>query len=175
MKQGDLNYGLATFTFDGYTDIAQPLQLVKRTWFEVAQIEFDRHNHQGAVTAFQNGIERTSDFPQMSPDFTVLLLSSFADAVEKQDVQDVTYLVVTAKLADQHGQPELAKKYWEEVKVKAEKGSPAAKLASDRLWQLNRGRYLLNIGLIVLLVVLLASGAWTFFRFRKSKRVVSES
>ena len=175
VKQGDLNYGLATFTFDGYTDIAQPLQLVKRTWFEVAQIEFDRHNHQGAVTAFQNGIERTSDFPQMSPDFTVLLLSSFADAVEKQDVQDVTYLVVTAKLADQHGQPELAKKYWEEVKVKADKGSAAAKLASQRLWQLNRGRYLLNIGLIVLLVVLLASGAWTFFRFRKSKRAVSES
>lgn len=175
VKQGDLNYGLATFTFDGYTDIAQPLQLVKRTWFEVAQIEFDRHNHQGAVTAFQNGIERTSDFPQMSPDLTVLLLSSFADAVEKQDVQDVTYLVVTAKLADQHGQPELAKKYWEEVKTKAEKGSSAAKLASQRLWELNRGRYLLNIGLIVLLVVLLASGAWTFFRFRKSKRAVSES
>ena len=175
VKQGDLNYGFATFTLDGYTDITQPLQLVKRTWFEVAQIEFDRHNHQGAVTAFQNGIERTSDFPQMSPDLTVLLLSSFADAVEKQDVQDVTYLVVTAKLADQHGQPELAQKYWEEVKTKAEKGSPAAKLASQRLWQLNRGRYLLNIGLIVLLVVLLASGAWTFFRFRKSKRVVSES
>ena len=172
VKQGALNYGSATFAFDGYTDIAQPLQLAKRTWFEVAQIEFDRHNHQGAVTAFQNGIELTSDFPQMSPDLTVLLLSSFADAVEKQDVQDVTYLVVTAKLADQHGQPELAKKYWEEVKTKAEKGSSAAKLANERLWQLNRGRYLLNIGLIVLLVVLLASGAWTFFRFRKSKRTV---
>ena len=172
VKQGNLNYGSATFTFDGYTDIAQPLQLVKRTWFEVSQIEFDRHNHQGAVTAFQNGIELTSDFPQMSPDLTILLLSSFADAVEKQDVQDVTYLVVTAKLADQHGQPELAKKYWEEVKIKAESGSSAAKLASQRLWDLNRGRYLLNIGLIVLLAVLLASGVWTFIRFRKSKRTV---
>ena len=170
VKQAPLNYGSATFTFDGYTDIAQPLQLVERTWFEVAQIEFDRQNHQGAVTAFQNGIERTSDFPQMSPDFTVLLLSSFAEAVEKQDVQDVTYLVVTAKLAEQHGQPGLAKKYWEEVKTKAKKGSPAAKLASQRLWQFNRGRYLLNIGLIVLLVLLLASGTWTFFRYRKSKQ-----
>lgn len=170
VKQGDLNYGSATFTFDGYTDITQSLQLVKRTWFEVAQIEFDRHNHQGAVTAFQNGIELTSDFPQMSPDLTVLLLSSFANAVENQDVQEVTYLVVTAKLAEQHGQPDLAKKYWEEVKTKAEKGSAAAKLASQRLWQLNRGRYLLNIGLIVLLVILLASGAWTFLRFRKSRR-----
>lgn len=172
VKQGDLNYGSATFTFDGYTNIAQPLQLVKRTWFEVSQIEFDRHNHQGAVTAFQNGIELTSDFPQMSPDLTVLLLSSFADAVEKQDVQDVTYLVVTAKLAEQLGQPELAKRYWEEVKTKAEKGSTAAKLASQRLWDLNRGRYLLNIGLIVLLVILLASGVWTFLRYRKSKRTV---
>ena len=170
VKQGDLNYGSATFTFDGYTDIVQSLQLVKRTWFEVAQIEFDRHNHQGAVTAFQNGIELTSDFPEMSPDLTVLLLSSFADAVETQDVQDVTYLIVTAKLAEQLGQPALAKKYWEETKIKADKGSSAAKLASQRLWQLNRGRYLLNIGLVVLLVVLLASGAWTFLRYRKSKR-----
>ena len=172
VKQGDLNYGSATFTFDGYTDIAQPLQLVKRTWFEVSQIEFDRHNHQGAVTAFQNGIELTSDFPQMSPDLTVLLLSSFADAVEKQDVQDVTYLIVTAKLAEQLGQSDLAKRYWEEVKTKAEKGSTASKLASQRLWDLNRGRYLLNIGLIVLVVVLLASGVWTFFRYRKSKQTV---
>ena len=172
VKQTDLNYGSATFTFDGYTDITQPLQLIQRTWFEVAQIEFDRHNHQGAVTAFQNGIEITRDFPQMSPDLTVLLLTSFADAVEKQDVQDVTYLIVTAKLAEQRGQPALAKKYWEEVKTKAEKGSSAAKLASQRLWQLDRGRYLLNIGLIVLLVVLLASGAWTYLRYRKSKRTV---
>lgn len=174
-KQGDLNYGSAAFTFDGYTDITPQMQLVKRTWFEVAQIEFDRQNHQGAVTAFQNGIELTPDFPRMSPDLTVLLLSSFADAVEKQDVQDVTYLVVTAKLAEQHGQPDLAKRYWEEVKTKAQKGSSAAELASERLWQLNRGRYLLNIGLIVLLVVLLASGAWTFYRYRKSKRTVSEN
>ena len=172
VKQGTLNYGSATFTFDGYTDIAQSLQLAKRTWFEVAQIEFDRHNHQGAVTAFQNGIELTNDFPQMSPDLTVLLLSSFADAVEKQDVQDVTYLIVTAKLAEQLGQPDLAKRYWEEVKTKAAKGSAAAKLANQRLWDLNRGRYLLNIGLIVLLVVLLGSGLWTFLRHRKSKRTV---
>ena len=162
VKQGDLNYGSATFTFEGYSDIAQSLELVQKNWFEISQIEFDRNNHQGAVTAFQNGIEDTTDFPQMSPDLTVLLLSSFADALDSQDVQDVTYLVVTAKLAEQHGQPALAKKYWEEVKTKAEKGTPAAKLASQRLWQFNRGRYLLNIGLIVLLVVLLASGAWTY-------------
>ncbi|MDE0015823.1 MAG: PEGA domain-containing protein [Candidatus Poribacteria bacterium] len=169
-KQGNQNYGSATFTFDGYSDITQSIQLIKRSWFEIAQIEFDRDNHQGAVTAFQNGIERTTNFPQMSEDLTVLLLSSFADALEKQDVQDVTYLVVTAKLAEQLNQPALAKKYWEEIKTKAEKGTPAAELANQRLWQFNRGRYLLNIGLIVLLVVLLASGAWTYYRYRKSKQ-----
>lgn len=173
-KQGNQNYGSATFTFDGYSDITQSIQLIKRSWFEIAQIEFDRDNHQGAVTAFQNGIERTTNFPQMSEDLTVLLLSSFADALEKQDVQDVTYLVVTAKLAEQLNQTALAKKYWEEIKTKAEKGTPAAELANQRLWQLNRGRYLLNIGLIVLLVVILASGAWTYYRYRKSKQTAQE-
>ena len=173
-KQGDLNYGSETFTFDGYSDIAQPIQLIKRTWFEVSQIEFDRNNHQGAVTAFQNGIENTTDFPKMSQDLTVLLLSSFADALERQNVQDVTYLVVTAKLAEQLGQVALAKKYWEEVKTKAQKGTPAAQLANQRLLHLNRNRYLFNIGLVVLLVVLLASGAWTFYRFRKSRQTAPE-
>lgn len=174
VKQGALNYGSATFTFEGYSDITQPLQLTKRTWFEVAQIEFDRQNHQGAISAFQNGIETNRDFPEMSPDLTVLLLTSFAAALEQQDVQDVTYLVVTAKLADQRGQSELAKKYWEEVKAKAPGGSSDAKLASQRLWQLNRGRYLLNIGLIIGVVLLLASGVWTFYRYRKSKEQPAE-
>jgi len=169
-KQGNQNYGSATFIFDGYSDITQSIQLIKRGWFEIAQIEFDRDNHQGAVTAFQNGIEHTTNFPQMSEDLTVLLLSSFANALEKQDVQDVTYLVVTAKLAEQLNQPALAKKYWEEIKTKAEKGTPAAELANQRLWEFNRGRYLLNIGLIVLLVVLVVSGAWTYYRYRKSKQ-----
>ena len=173
-KQGHQNYGSETFTFDGYSDIVQAIQLIKRGWFEIAQLEFDRGNHQGAVTAFQNGIERTTDFPQMSADLTVLLLSSFADALEKQDVQDVAYLVVTAKLAEQLDQLTLAKKYWEEVKAKAQKGTPAAELASQRLWDLNRGRYLLNIGIVVLVVILLASGAWTFYRYRKSRQTVSE-
>ena len=172
-KQGDLNYGTATFTFDGYSNIEQAIELVKRTWFEIAQIAFDQNDHQGAIIAFQNGIERTTDFPEMSPDLTVLLLSSFADALDKQDVQDVNTLIVTAKLAGQHGQPELAKRYWQEVKTKARKGTPADKLASQHLWELNRGRYLFNIGLIVVLVILIASGAWTYYRYRKTKRAAS--
>ena len=172
-KQGDLNYGAATFTFGGYDNIAQSIQLIKRTWFEISQIAFDQNDHQGAIIAFQNGIERTTNFPQLSPELTVLLLSSFADALDKQDVQDLNTLIVTAKLAEQHGQPDLAKRYWQEVKIKARKGTPAAKLASQHLWQLNRGRYLFNIGLIVVLVILLASGAWTYYRYRRVRRTAS--
>ena len=172
-KQGNLNYGTATFTFAGHDNIEQAIQLVKRTWFEIAQIAFDQNDHQGAIIAFQNGIERTTNFPELSPELTVLLLSSFADALDKQDVQDINTLIVTAKLAEQHGQPNLAKRYWQEVKTKARKGTPAAKLASQHLWQLNRGRYLFNIGLIVVLVVLVASGAWTYFRYRRTKQTAS--
>ena len=65
-KRGDLNYEATTFTFEGYTDIENAIQLVKRTWFEIAQIAFDQNDHQGAIIAFQHGIERTTDFPQMS-------------------------------------------------------------------------------------------------------------
>ena len=172
-KQGDLNYGTATFTFGGYNNIEQSIQLIKRTWFEISQIAFDQNDHQGAIIAFQRGIERTTNFPELSPELTVLLLSSFADALDKQDVQDINTLIVTAKLAEQHGQPDLAKRYWQEVKTKARKGTPAAKLASQHLWQLNRGRYLFNIGLIVVLVVLVASGAWTYFRYRRAKQTAA--
>ncbi len=172
-KQGDLNYAAVTFTFDGYTNIEQSIQLVKRTWFEISQIAFDQNDHQGAIIAFQNGIEQTVDFPKLSPELTVLLLTSFADALDRQDVQDINSLVVTAKLAEQHGQPDLAIRYWQEVKTKAQKGTPALKLATQRLWQLNRSRYLFNIGLIAGLVILIVSGAWTFYRFRRSKRAAS--
>ena len=172
-KQGDLNYGTTTFTFSGYDNIEQSIELVKRTWFELAQIAFDQNDHQSAIIAFQNGIERTTNFPQMSPELTVLLLSSFADALEKQDVQDINTLIVTAKLAEQRSQPDLAKRYWQEVKAKARKGTSAAKLASQHLWQLNRGRYLFNIGLIVVVVILLISGAWTYFRYRKTNQTAS--
>ena len=169
VKLGQMHYGTATFLFDGHASIEQPLVLEKKTWFELAQIAFDQGEPQGAIDAFQNGIALTTDIPQFSSDLTVLLFSSFADMLEKVDVQDVTYLVVTAKLAEQHGQPELAKKYWEQVKAKAQKGTSAAIEANERLWELNRTRYYINIGLIVLLGLLVASGTWTFFRYRKSR------
>ena len=174
-KQADFYHGSATFTFDGYTAIEQSIQLVKKTWFEIAELEFSRNDHQKAVTAFQNGIELTTDFPPMSEDLTVLLFTTFADAVDRSQVQDIKYFVVTAKLAEAYQQPDLVKKYWKQVKLKAEKGSTAAKLAGQRLWQLNPWRNIINIGIVCLLVLIIASGIWTFYRYRKSKQTETES
>ena len=174
-KQGNFYHGSATFTFDGYTAIEQPIQLIIKTWFEIAELEFSRNDHQKAVTAFQNGIEMTTDFPLMSEDLTVLLFTTFADAVDRSEVQDVKYFVVTAKLAEAYQQPELVKKYWKLVKLKAEKGTPAAKLAGQRLWQLNPWRNIINIGVVCLLVIVIASGIWTFYRYQKSKQTETEA
>lgn len=175
VKHEDLYYGSATFTFGGYTAIEQPIRLEKKTWFEVAELEFSRENHAAAIAAFQNGIEVTLDFPPLSEDLTLLLLSSFADAIKRSEVKDVNYIVVTAKLAEAYQKPELAKTYWEQVKLKAEKGSPAAKLAGQRLWQRNPWRHVVNIGAVVLLVAALISGTWTYYRYRKSKQTDTES
>ena len=173
-KQGDLYHGSATFTFDGYTAIERPIQLVKKTWFEIAELEFSRNDHPKAVEAFKKGIETTTDFPKMSADLTVLLLSNLADAIDRSALKGVNYIVATAKLAEAYQQPELAKKYWKQVKLKANKGSSAAKLAGQRLWQLNPWRNIVNIGIICLLILVAASGVWTFYRYRKSKHVESD-
>jgi len=173
-KQGDLYHGSTTFTFDGYAAIEQPIELVKKTWFEIAELEFNRNDHQKAVNAFQNGIELTTDFPPMSEDLTVLLFTTFADAIDRSQVHDVHYYVATAKLAEAYQQPELIKKYWKRVKLKAEKGTSAAKLAGQRLWQLNPWRNILNIGIACLLVIIIASGIWTFYRYQKSKQTETE-
>ncbi|MDE0085762.1 MAG: PEGA domain-containing protein [Candidatus Poribacteria bacterium] len=173
-KQGDLYHGSATFTFAGYAAIEQPIELVKKTWFEISELEFSRNDHQKAVNAFQNGIELTTDFPPMSEDLTVLLFTTFADAIDRSQVQDVNYYVATAKLAEAYQQPELIKKYWKLVKLKAEKGSSAAKLAGQRLWRLNPWRNILNIGIACLLVIVIASGIWTFYRYQKSKQTETE-
>ena len=174
-KRGDFYHGSATFTFDGYIAIEQPIQLVKKTWFEIAELEFGRNDHQKAVTAFENGIKLTTDFPPMSEDLTVLLFTTFADAVDSSEVQDINYFIVTAKLAEAYQQPELVKKYWKQVKLKAEKGSSAANLAGQRLWQLNPWRNIINIGIACLLVLIIASGIWTFYRYQKSKQTETEN
>ncbi len=174
-KQGDFYHGSATFTFDGYNAIEQPIQLVKKTWFEIAELEFSRNDHQKAVNAFQNGIELTADFPPMSEDLTVLLFTVFADAIDQLEIENVNFFVATAKLAEAYQQPELVKKYWKLVKLKAEKGSSAAKLAGQRLWRLNPWRNILNIGIVCLLIIVIASGIWTFYRYQKSKQTETEA
>ncbi|MCY4403335.1 MAG: PEGA domain-containing protein [Candidatus Poribacteria bacterium] len=173
-KLGDFYHGSATFTFDGYMGIEQPIKLVKKTWFEIAELEFSRSDHQKAVEAFQNGIEDTTDFPEMSAELTVLLLSTFANAIDRGEINDVNYMVVTAKLAEVYQQPDVAKKYWSLVKLNAQKGTPEAKLAGQRLWQMNRWRHIINIGIVCLSILIIASGIWTFFRYRKSKQTETE-
>ncbi|MCG9129647.1 PEGA domain-containing protein [Candidatus Poribacteria bacterium] len=169
-KQGDFLYGSATFIFDGYDTIEQPINLTKKSWFEIAEFEFQRGEHQKAVNAFQNGIEETPDFPPMSSELTVMLLSAFHNAIDSGKITNIDYFVATAKLAEAYHRPELAKKYWTQVKQKAVKGSSIGKLASKRLWQMNPWRNIVTIGVVVLLIVAIVSGIWTYFRFRKLKQ-----
>lgn len=174
-KQGDFYHGSAPFTFDGYEAIEQSIALIKKTWFEIAELEFSRNSDQKAIEAFQNGIETTTDFPEMSKELTFLLYSYFADAIDRRDVENINYIVVTAKLAEAYQQPEVAKKYWKQVLLNAEKGSPAAKLAGQRLWQMNPWRNVINIGIACILIVVIASGIWTFFRYRKLVHIEAET
>lgn len=173
-KLGDLYYGSTTFKFDGNEGIDASIALVKKTWFEIAELEFSRNEHQKAVTAFQNGIEGTTDFPQLSTDLTVLLLSTFANAIDTTEIEDVKYIVVTAKLAETYQQLDLAKKYWKRAKENAVKGSSIAKMAGNRLWQMSPWRNIVNIGIVVFLILAIASGVWTFLRFRKVKTIETD-
>ena len=149
--------------------------MIKKTWFEIAELEFNRNADQKAIDAFQNGIETTTDFPQMSKELTFLLFSSFADAIDREQVQDINYIVATAKLAEAYQQPETAKKYWKLVVLKAKKGSPASKLAGKRLWQMNPWRIVINIGVGCVLIIVITSGVWTFFRYRKLVHTEAET
>ena len=174
-KQGDFYHGSATFTYDGYEAIEKPIELIKKTWFEIAELEFSRDDHQKAIEAFQNGIGNTNVFPQMSKELTALLFSSFADVIDRGVVKDINYIVVTAKLAEAYQQPEAAKKYWKQVVLNAKKGTASAKLAGQRLWQMNPWRMVVNIGIGCLLIIIIASGIWTFIRFRKLVQTEAET
>ena len=134
--------------------------LSKKTWFEVAQMQFDRKAYDDAIGAFQNGIEETTEFPLMSPEFTKLLFDSFSEVVDKVNVQNISYVVVTAKLADRLNLQEKSKVYWEQVKLRAVKGSVSYELATERLRELNFGRRLINIGILILFIVMLISGGY---------------
>ena len=182
-KKGDFFHGSATFTFDGFEDIEQPIKLDKMTWFEIAEFEFSRNNHQQAVIAFQKGIGDTTDFPPLTEDLTSLLLSTFAHAIEESQTiaqlmnveMDISYIVVTAKLAEAYQQPDVAKEYWKLAKASAQKGSPEAKLAGQRLWQLNPWRNYINIGIIVVVIGVLISAGWTFYRFWQTRKTETDT
>ena len=161
---GALYHAETTFTLAPHESVERNLTLSKKTWFEVAQMQFDRKAHEDAVAAFQNGIEETTEFPPMSPEFTKMLFHSFSEVVDKVNVQNIAYVVVTAKLADRLNLQEESKVYWAQVKLQAPKGSAAYELATERLRKLNFGRRLINIGVLVLFVLVLISGGYAIRR-----------
>ena len=161
-----LYHAAATFTLATHESVERNLTLSKKTWFEVAQMQFNRKAYEDAIGAFQNGIEETIEFPPMSPEFTRLLFDSFSEVVDKVNVQNIAYVVATAKLADRLNLQEESKVYWEQVRLQAAKGSTFHELATERLRELNWGRRLINIGVLVLFVVVLISGGYAIRRAR---------
>lgn len=159
-----LYHAEANFTLAPHESAECNLILSKKTWFEVAQMQFDRKAYEEAIAAFQNGIEETIEFPPMSPEFTKLLFDSFSEVVDKVNVQNIAYAVATAKLADRLNLQEESKVYWEQVRLQAAKGSTFHELATERLRELNWGRRLINIGVLVLFVVVLISGGYAIRR-----------
>lgn len=159
-----LYHAEANFTLAPHESAECNLILSKKTWFEVAQMQFDRKAYEEAIAAFQNGIEETIEFPPMSPEFTKLLFDSFSEVVDKVNVQNIAYAVATAKLADRLNLQEESKVYWEQVRLQAAKGSTFHELATERLRKLNWGRRLINIGVLVLFVVVLISGGYAIRR-----------
>ena len=159
-----LYHAEATFTLAPHESVEHNLILSKKTWFEVAQMQFNRKAYEEAIAAFQNGIEETIEFPPMSPELTKLLFDSFSEVVDKVNVQNIAYVVVTAKLADRLNLQEESKFYWEQVKLQATKGSTSYELATTRLRELNFGRRLINIGVLVLFIVVLISGGYALRR-----------
>ena len=163
---GALYHAETTFTLSPHKSVERHLILGKKTWFEVAQMQFNRKVHEDAIAAFQNGIEETTEFPPMSPEFTKLLFDSFSEVVDTVNVQNIAYVVATAKLADRLNLQEESKVYWEQVRLQAAKGSPFHALATERLRELNWGRRLINIGVFVLFIVVLISGGYAIRRAR---------
>ena len=159
-----LYHAEASFTLAPHESVERNLTLSKKTWFEVAQMQFNRKVYEAAIAAFQNGIEETTEFPPMSPEFTKMLFDSFSEVVNKVNVQNIAYVVVTAKLADRLNLQEESKVYWAQVKLQAAKGSASYELATERLRELNLGRRLINIGVLVLFVVVLISGGYAIRR-----------
>ena len=168
-EAAEIHYAETTFIFEGHDAIECNLTLAEKTWFEVAQERFNQKDNEGAIAAFQNGIETTTEFPPLSPELTVLLFNSFSAAVDSMDIENIAYLVATAELSERFGDKEAAKIYWGRVKSEANRGTAEHRLAAKRLRQLNFRNYIINGALVVLLVVVLISGGYTARNYYKRK------
>lgn len=168
-EAAEIYYAETSFIFEGYDAIERNLTLNEKTWFEVAQERFNQKDNEGAIAAFQNGIEITTEFPPLSPELTVLLFNSFSAAVDSIDIENIAYLVATAELSDRFGAKKAAKIYWGRVKSEANRGTAEHRLATKRLRQLNLRNYIINSALVVLLVVVLISGGYTARKYYKRK------
>lgn len=170
-ESGSLNHAETTFTLAPHESIRQDLTLEQKTWFDVAQMRFNRKDYEKAIAAFQNGVQETTEFPAMPPAFTQMLFDSFSATVDREtDGRNVVHLVVTAKLADRLGFSDESKFYWTHVKSNSTKGTPEYHLASERLRHLNLVRYLINIGILAVLLAVLLSGWYTLHRHRRKRR-----
>ena len=167
-ESGNLYHVETTFTLPRHESIRQDLTLEKKTWFDVAQMRFDREEYEESIAAFQNGVEETIEFPAMSPAFTQMLFDSFSAAIDG-DVNglNIIHVVAAAKLADQIGLREQSKIYWAHVKSKTAKGTQEYNLATDRLRKLNMVHHLINISITIVLLVVLISGGYTLHRHRR--------
>ena len=170
-ESGSFYHVEKAFTLPRYESIRQDLTLEKMTWFEVAQMRFNREEFEESVAAFQNGIEETTEFPAITPAFTQMLFEWFSSAVDRQtDEINAAHVLAAAKLADRLNLREHSKIYWTHVKSITVKGSQDYILATERLRNLNMSRYLINISIIFVLLVVLISGVFTFNRHRRKAR-----
>lgn len=175
-EAAEIFHAKTTFTFEGHDAIERDLTLAEKTWFEVAEERFSKSDNEGAIAAFQNGIEITTEIPPLSPELTVLLFKSFSAAVDSMNIENIAYIVATAQLSDRFGDKESSKIYWNRVKLQANKGTVEYDLAAKRLRELNFTHYIINGAIIVLLVVVLISGGYTARKFLgRKKRGVTHS
>ena len=170
-ESGNLYHVETSFTLPRHESIRQDLNLEKKTWFDVAQMRFDREEYEESIVAFQNGIEETIEFPIMSPAFTQMLFDSFSAAIDGEvDGLNIAHVVAAAKLADRLRLREKSKSYWTYVKSKTARETHEFNLATERLRKLNIVRYLINFGILIVLLVVLLSGGYTFHRHRRKAR-----
>ena len=161
-------YAEANFVYGGFKPIQMDLKLKQKTWFQIAQIQYDLALYEDAIRAFQNGIEDSLEFPPLSQPFTKMLYDSFLKTLNQVDVP-ATYLAAMAELAGRQKLPIVAKAYWRKTLNNAENGSLIYKLAKQKL----RDFYLIYYYMIagVTLVLLLIIGG-IIYRRKGNKGII---